>query len=298
MTLLKKLQWSFGLLLFFFVLPVIAGQLPFNKQASTPITEPEDKQVVYAATNLAEQSALEQTKEETKEETQDQTKVETQDQTQNPSKDPFKVLLLFTHSQESYQPVVKAASGKAAVYDEKTNIFNLKDTISKHFSMNGIQTDVLDVDVMKELKLKGKSFGDSYNFVRPYLEKRLQEQSYDLVIDLHRDSAKKNATTISYNNESYARIAIVIGAEHKNYRWNTAYAESLSAAMNEIVPKISRGVISKSGDNVDGRYNQDLTKEMILIEIGGIDNTGEELNRTIAVIGKAISKSFITGKQQ
>ncbi|MGE7998805.1 stage II sporulation protein P [Lysinibacillus sp. NPDC093190] len=285
MTLLKKLQWSFGLLLFFFVLPVIAGQLPFNKQASTPIKEPEDKQVVFAATNLPEQSVLEQTKEQTQEKTQVQTK------------DPFKVLLLFTHSQESYQPMVKAVSGKAAYYDEKTNIYNLKDTISKHFSKNGIQTDILDVDVMKELKLKGKSFPDSYNFVRPYLAKRLQEQSYDLVIDLHRDSAKRDATTLTHNNESYARIAIVIGAEHKNYRWNTAYAESLSAAMNEIVPKISRGVISKSGDNVDGRYNQDLTKEMILIELGGIDNTEEELNRSIAVIGKAIAKSFITEKQ-
>ncbi len=284
MTLLKKLQWSFGLLLFFFVLPVIAGQLPFNKQASTPIKEPEDKQVVYAATNFAEQSALEQPKEETKEEIKTETK------------DPFKVLLLFTHSQESYQPMVKAVSGKAEVYDEKTNIYNLKDTISKHFSMNGIQTDVLEVDVMKELKRKGKSFPDAYNTVRPYLAKRLQDQSYDLVIDLHRDSAKKGATTLTHNNESYARIAIVVGAEHKNYRWNTAYAESLSAAMNEIVPKISRGVISKSGDNVDGRYNQDLTKEMILIELGGIDNTEEELNRTIAIIGKAISKSFITGK--
>lgn len=294
MTLLKKLQWSFGLLLFFFVLPVIAGQLPFNKQASTPIKEPEDKQVVYAATNLAEQSALEQTKEETKEATKEATK----DQTQAQTKNPFKVLLLFTHSQESYQPIVKAASGKAAVYDEKTNIYQLKDTISKHFSTNGIQTDVLDVDVMKELKLKGKTFPYSYNFVRPYLAKRLEEQSYDLVIDLHRDSAKRDATTLTYNNESYARIAIVIGAEHKNYRWNTAYAESLSAAMNGIVPKISRGVISKSGDNVDGRYNQDLTKEMILIELGGIDNTEVELNRTIAVIGKAISKSFITGKQE
>lgn len=298
MTLLKKLQWSFGLLLFFFVLPVIAGQLPFNKQASTPIKEPEDKQVVYAATNLAEQSALEQTKEETKEATKEETKDQTKDQTQDQTKNPFKVLLLFTHSQESYQPIVKAASGKAAVYDEKTNIYQLKDTISKHFSTNGIQTDVLDVDVMKELKLKGKTFPYSYNFVRPYLAKRLEEQSYDLVIDLHRDSAKRDATTLTYNNESYARIAIVIGAEHKNYRWNTAYAESLSAAMNGIVPKISRGVISKSGDNVDGRYNQDLTKEMILIELGGIDNTEVELNRTIAVIGKAISKSFITGKQE
>jgi len=275
-TLLKKLQWSIGLLLFFFVLPVIAGQLPFNKQASTPIKQPEDKQVVFAATNLPEQTALELTKEQTKEQ------------------DPFKVLLLFTHSQEAYQPMVKAVSGKADFYDEKTNIFNLQGAISKHFSMNGIQTDVLDVDVMKVMKSEGKTFPQAYNTVRPYLANRLQEQSYDLVIDLHRDSAKRDATTITHNNESYARIAIVVGAEHKNYRWNTAYAETLSVAMNEMVPKVSRGVISKSGDNVDGRYNQDLAKEMILIELGGIDNTEEELNRTIAVIGKAIAKSFVT----
>ncbi len=276
MTLLKKLQWSIGLLLFFFVLPVIAGQLPFNKQASTPIKQPEDKQVVFAATNLPEQTVLELTKEQTKEQ------------------DPFKVLLLFTHSQEAYQPMVKAVSGKADFYDEKTNIFNLQGAISKHFSMNGIQTDVLDVDVMKVMKSEGKTFPQAYNTVRPYLANRLQEQSYDLVIDLHRDSAKRDATTITHNNESYARIAIVVGAEHKNYRWNTAYAETLSVAMNEMVPKVSRGVISKSGDNVDGRYNQDLAKEMILIELGGIDNTEEELNRTIAVIGKAIAKSFVT----
>ncbi|WP_339259007.1 stage II sporulation protein P [Lysinibacillus sp. FSL K6-3209] len=284
MTLLKKLQWSIGLLLFFFVLPVIAGQLPFNKQASTPIKQPEDKQVVFAATNLEEESELEKTKEQTPESTSEQTK----------EQDPFKVLLLFTHSQEAYQPMVKAASGKVAVYDDKTNIYNLQDAISKHFSMNGIQTDVLDVDVMKVMKSEGKTFPQAYNTVRPYLSSRLQEQSYNLIIDLHRDSAKRDATTTMYNNQSYARIAIVVGAEHKNYRWNTAYAESLSAAMNDIVPKVSRGVISKSGDNVDGRYNQDLAKEMILIELGGIDNTEDELNRTIAVIGKAIAKTFVT----
>lgn len=284
MTLLKKLQWSIGLLLFFFVLPVIAGQLPFNKQASTPIKQPEDKQVVFAATNLEEESELEKTKEQTPESTSEPTK----------EQDPFKVLLLFTHSQEAYQPMVKAVSGKVAVYDDKTNIYNLQDAISKHFSMNGIQTDVLDVDVMKVMKSEGKTFPQAYNTVRPYLSNRLQEQSYNLIIDLHRDSAKRNATTTMHNNQSYARIAIVVGAEHKNYRWNTAYAESLSAAMNDIVPKVSRGVISKSGDNVDGRYNQDLAKEMILIELGGIDNTEDELNRTIAVIGKAIAKTFVT----
>jgi len=32
---------------------------------------------------------------------------------------------------------------------------------------------------------------------------------------------------------------------------------------------------------------------MMIIEIGGIGNTEEEVNRTIAVIGKAISKAFV-----
>ncbi|WP_342533019.1 stage II sporulation protein P [Lysinibacillus sp. FSL K6-0057] len=279
MTLLKKLQWSFGILLFFFVLPVIAGQLPFNKQASTPIKQSEDKQVVFAATNLAEQSVLEQTQE------------PEPDQALDP--DPFKVLVLFTHTHEAYEPIVKAVSGKVATSHETVNIMSLKDKIVNHFNVNGLKTDVLDVDIMKKLQEEGKGYHESYNVMRPYLSKHLETNNYDLIVDLHRDSLKHDLTTISYNGENYAKIAIVVGAEHANYRWNTAYAESLSSTLNAIVPKISKGVISKSGDGVDGRYNQDLAKQMMIIEIGGIGNTEEEVNRTIAVIGKAISKAFV-----
>ena len=279
MTLLKKLQWSFGILLFFFVLPVIAGQLPFNKQASTPIKQSEDKQVVFAATNLAEQSVLEQTKE------------PEPDQALDP--DPFKVLVLFTHTHEAYEPMVKAVSGKVATSHETVNIMSLKDKIVNHFNVNGLKTDVLDVDIMKKLLEEGKGYHESYNVMRTYLSKHLETNNYYLIVDLHRDSLKHDLTTISYNGENYAKIAIVVGAEHANYRWNTAYAESLSSTLNAIVPKISKGVISKSGDGVDGRYNQDLAKQMMIIEIGGIGNTEEEVNRTIAVIGKAISKAFV-----
>lgn len=286
MTLLKKLQWSFGILLFFFVLPVIAGQLPFNKQASTPIKQPEDKQVVFAATNLAEQSVLEQTKE------------PEADQAPDPGPDPFKVLVLFTHSHEAYEPMVKAVSGKVATSHETVNIMSLKDKIVNHFNVNGLKTDVLDVDIMKKLQAEGKGYHESYNVMRPYLSKHLETNNYDLILDLHRDSLKHDLTTISYNGENYAKIAIVVGAEHANFRWNTAYAESLSSTLNAIVPKISKGVISKSGDGVDGRYNQDLAKQMMIIEIGGIGNTEEEINRTIAVIGKAISKAFLNDSKK
>ena len=38
---------------------------------------------------------------------------------------------------------------------------------------------------------------------------------------------------------------------------------------------------------VDGKYNQDLDPSILLIELGGIENKEDELNRTIAVIAKA-----------
>jgi len=46
---------------------------------------------------------------------------------------------------------------------------------------------------------------------------------------------------------------------------------------------------SKSG-GVDGKYNQDLHKRLMLVEIGGIGNDEAELNRTTAVLAKAISQ--------
>lgn len=277
---LKKLQWSIGLLLFFFVLPVIAGQLPFKSQASTPVKEPETQPVVFAATGSADENALERTKD----------PIQTEDPIQ--TKDPFQVLILFTHSHETYGPMVQKVSGKVANYDGLTNIYKLKDSVTNHFEANGLQTDVLDVDVMALLKKEGKGMPYAYSMVRPYLAERLKEQTYDMVIDLHRDGISKKASTVTYNNETYAKIAMVVGEAHPNFRWNTAYADSLSTALNQLVPNISRGVISKDGENGNGLYNQDLAKEMIIVELGGVENTEEELNRTIAILGKAIATAF------
>ena len=62
--------------------------------------------------------------------------------------------------------------------------------------------------------------------------------------------------------------------------------------MNTLVPGISRGVFLKTGKGVDGVYNQDLNKNTILIELGGIESTEVELNRTIAILAKAVSNVF------
>ncbi|SOC21855.1 stage II sporulation protein P [Ureibacillus xyleni] len=158
--------------------------------------------------------------------------------------------------------MVNNGSGKTPVYHSSSNIMEFENSIKNYFELNSI---------------------------RPYLISQLKNNNYDLVIDLHRDSAKRDISTLKYNNETYGKLYFVVGEDNPNYSSNKTLANNISTKLNELIPGISRGVIGKKGDHVDSIYNQDLSKNMVLIELGGIENTQDEINRTISVLSKAIS---------
>ena len=65
-----------------------------------------------------------------------------------------------------------------------------------------------------------------------------------------------------------------------------------TSKLNEIikskVPNISRGIVYHGGKGFNGVYNQDVSSEVFLIEVGGKDNTKEEVENTIEVLNNAI----------
>lgn len=287
---LKKLKILSVFLVFFFMLPIITGLLPFpnNQKYEPPIAE--EKQVVYASTNVqSEKNAEDVTATEAAEEPTTEKSVS--DVT--PTMDPFDVLFVFTHSQETYKPFVESQKGTVAVYDDKANLLSMSNVMEDYFKLNGLTATTLDVDIMAETVKRGKSMASSYATARTFLSQELKKNKYDLILDIHRDATGHSKSTISYNNVGYAKAAFVIGAENPNYKSNLTYANAISQALNKIVPNISRGIIEKSGDGVDGVYNQDLADNMLLIEIGGIENTEDEVYRTVAVLAQAISKTYV-----
>lgn len=245
-------------LLILFLMPIITGQLPFPNNEYESVQVPKEQKLVYASTELAV-----------------------------PEK---KVLLVFTHSHESYKPIVEASTGVKEVYNEQLNIFSLRESLEQYLTFQGIQPKTLPVDLMTELKKQGKTISQAYKVARPFIADEVALQPYDMVLDVHRDSAGKKVTTLTAGENSYAKIALVVGAEHANYKSNLTYAEKLHTTLNSLVPGISRGVMKKEGEGVDGIYNQDLSPQMVLVELGGIDNTEEELTRTISVLSEAVAK--------
>lgn len=197
---------------------------------------------------------------------------------------PRKAFVYFTHWQEAFKPILAASGEKIEIYHPENNITSFQEQITAQFAFHNIETDFLTSDNPHATK--------DYHSVRPIVQKALTQNNYDIVLDIHRDSAKAKVTTLSVGEESYAKIMLVVGGEHANYKWNEQLANKLSEQMNTLVPGISRGVFLKTGKGVDGIYNQDLNKNTILIELGGIESTEVELNRTIAILAKAVSNVF------
>jgi stage II sporulation protein P len=251
----KTLQIWGTLILFLFLFPVFINTLPEGQPTKTSKIVKESTYMVYAA-NIMEE-----------------------DEVEEPAQTPNgKAMLYFTHSQEAFEPVTKAKNGKIAVSHQTENITKFGEKLKTQLLFNGIETDILSVEVPHT---------GAYKKIRPFVEKQLQEKKYDLIIDLHRDALGRDKTTITYNEEKYAKVAFVIGMEHPSFELNRANAVLLKNEMELLVPGITRNLVMKHGAGVDGKYNQDLDPSLLVVELGGIGNTEEELNRTVAVIANA-----------
>ncbi|MER2262575.1 MAG: stage II sporulation protein P [Psychrobacillus sp.] len=272
---LKKLT---TILLLLFLAPIIIAtvQTPLTMDVTNEKTvekKKEDIPVVYAAQI--------ETPPVTESESEGQDQPEVVAEILSP---PRKAFIYFTHWQEAYKPILAASGEKIEIYHPEKNITSFQEQITAQFAFHNVETEFLTSDNPHATK--------DYHSVRPLVQKALSQNDYDIVLDIHRDSAKAKVTTLKVGEESYAKIMLVVGGEHTNYKWNEQLANKLSEQMNTLVPGISRGVFLKTGKGVDGVYNQDLNKNTILIELGGIESTEVELNRTIAILAKAVSNVF------
>ncbi|NAP01655.1 stage II sporulation protein P, partial [Halomonas sp. MG34] len=112
------------------------------------------------------------------------------------------------------------------------------------------------------------------------------------VFDLHRDSIAREKTTKKLNGENYARIMFVVGLEHPNHEKNLKVATELHHLIEKKYPGLSRGVITKAGAGVNGIYNQDLTENALLVEVGGVGNNMDELYRSADAIADVFGEFY------
>lgn len=207
------------------------------------------------------------------------------------------VQIYHTHNRESFLPYLKGVSNPDLAFHSKINITKLGEHLQKDLVDNGVGASLDRTDYMAILNKKGLNYSKSYQESRKEVETAMAtNKNLDYLIDIHRDSRRKKDTTIMLNGKSYAKIAFVIGRNNPDYEKNAALANKLHRSIEKKYPGISRGVMKQGGAGHNGVYNQDLSSNALLIEVGGVDNTFEEMYLTVDAFADVFSEFYWDAK--
>ena len=194
------------------------------------------------------------------------------------------VYIYNTHQTESY------SMKTLEPYNITPSVMMASYLMKEHFQKAGIETIVEETNISDYMKEQGYQYAESYVASRTFVESILKKYpDLKLIIDLHRDAIPHDSSTITIGEKNYAKVLFIVGMNNPNYQTNLSLAQSLSDLINQLYPKLSRGIMSKSGSNVNGLYNQDLNGNMILLELGANENTIDEVQNTVEAIVPIIS---------
>ncbi len=193
------------------------------------------------------------------------------------NQDPL-IYIYNTHQTEEYTP------STFVEYSVMPTVQMNNYILEEKFEQNGYSTIVEEQNIKTVLNEHKWNYAGSYNASRIFLEQAKKNYpTLKYFIDVHRDSLKKEATTIELNNKSYAKILFIVGLENPNYEQNLSFTEKINNQLNEKYPGLSKGIYKKEGPGVNGVYNQDFSPHTILVEMGGPENTVDEvLNTSLA----------------
>ncbi len=168
-------------------------------------------------------------------------------------------------------------------YLDQNTVMEATQYLANKLRKGGMIVDTELNDFVGYGREKDWGYNDLYKVSRYFLTKKLETNQYDLIIDLHRDSLKREQTYFTANGKDYAKLMIVIGTLSPHF--DAAYYKATT-----LSDKINQGgvAIMKSVYKQYARYNQDFQENMMLLEVGSNQNKYEEILNSLDIFAKAL----------
>lgn len=189
------------------------------------------------------------------------------------------VLIMHTHGTESFardgtEPYTE--TGTAHTADTSYNIIRVGEEITRIFEEMGISvlhdTEIYDYP----------AYNGAYDRSKAGVQAILAEYpTIQMVLDIHRDALVGEDGTIykpvvTVDGAKTAQVMLLVGtddggAEFPDWSEHLALAMEIQEQMNSLWPGLARPITLRSA-----RFNQQLTKGSLLVEVGAHGNTLEE----------------------
>lgn len=203
------------------------------------------------------------------------------------------VLIMHTHTTESYEPVTRDWYDKAynsRTTDNAKNMVRIGDEIEKQLKAAGI--GVIHDTTKHDYPSYTGSYDRSAVTVKNILKKN---PSIQVVLDVHRDAIQaangvRTAPVANIGGKNAAQVMIISGCDdgtmnYPNYMKNLSFACALQSRMETDYKGLTRPVLFDYR-----KYNQNLTTGSILLEMGSNSNSLEEAVYAGELVGKSLAK--------
>ncbi len=201
------------------------------------------------------------------------------------------VLIYHSHATESFSPT--------SAYDE-TSDYHTLDTEQNMVSVGAHLASLLEAQGIKVIH--DTALHDEPSYTDAYISSRKSVQDYlkayptiRLVLDLHRDAYEDEngnqvAQTVFSQGTRIAPLMFVVGSDygggnHPNWQENLALALKLQTLIDERCPGICRNINLRSQ-----KFNQDLSPNTLLVEVGSAGNSHDEALRAAEILASGITQ--------
>ncbi len=200
------------------------------------------------------------------------------------------ILIYHTHGTESYEP---ESTGNYHSLNKKYSVMAVGEKLKEELDKRGYE--VLHNTEYHDYPSFNGSYKRSVVTASTILKKY---SSIKVIFDIHRDGVdvnneqlrKKAAenSTVTINGEKVARFSIVVGPESPNRKEVEKFAQYITSISNEKYPGLAKKVIVKPY----GKFNQFLSNNYALIEIGSNVTTIDETLRTTKYLGDVLDEAL------
>ena len=188
-----------------------------------------------------------------------------------------KVGIYHSHGAESY-----VTSDGTESIDQGGGIIDVGDTLSRSLEEQGVA-------VVHSTEPHVPHDAGAYNRSRRTAEELVFRENTDMIIDVHRDAVPAEEYETEVNGEPVTQILLVVGEQNQTSDNNWQLAQDLKGIADERYPGLVKGILAAPGS-----FNQDLSPQSILIEVGAAENNKEEAERAVTLFGDVVNE-YLTG---
>lgn len=180
-----------------------------------------------------------------------------------------KIYLYHTHEDEKY------LDGKG--------VRDVSAYLAKELHKLGYEVMVENKSVNQYLQKNNLNYNDAYQASGYFIDEAIQQKGpFDLCIDIHRDSIKRNLSFVEKDNMQYAKCMFVVAGSSKYQKQSYQLAQNLTNQMK------SHGFMREVMVRKEAYYNQFKQKNMILLECGSSHNYYAEVLNVLPYLVKSI----------